>query len=89
MVEKIMAEEYGISESISEMEDRELSSGETKELEREQLDFNSIFEEYEDEEDADLKIWNLYLEDIRLMEIRQNFSLIKWQNLNMFPHINM
>lgn len=63
MVEKIMEEEYGISESISEMEDRELSSGETKELEREQLDFNSIFEEYEDEEDADLKIWNLYLED--------------------------
>lgn len=59
MVEKIMTEEYG----ISEMEDRELSSGETKELEREQLDFNSIFEEYEDEEDADLKIWNLYLED--------------------------
>ena len=51
MVEKIMEEEYGISESISEMEDRELSSGETKELEREQLDFNSIFEEYEDEED--------------------------------------
>ena len=34
MVEKIMAEEYGISESINEMEDRELSSGETKELER-------------------------------------------------------
>ena len=29
-----MAEEYGISESINEMEDRELSSGETKELER-------------------------------------------------------
>ena len=27
MGEKIMAEEYGISESISEMEDRELSSG--------------------------------------------------------------
>ena len=43
MVEKIMEEEYGISESISEMEDRELSSGETKELEREQLDFNFIF----------------------------------------------
>mgnify|MGYP004470189225 CR=1 FL=1 len=41
MVEKIMTEEY----DISEMEDRELSSGETKELEREQLDFNSIFEE--------------------------------------------
>ena len=36
-----MTEEY----DISEMEDRELSSGETKELEREQLDFNSIFEE--------------------------------------------
>ena len=37
------------------LEDRELSSGETKELEREQLEFNSIFEDFADEEEVELK----------------------------------
>lgn len=50
------------------LEDRELSSGETKELEREQLEFNSIFEDFADEEEVELKLWNLYMENDQIDE---------------------
>lgn len=70
---------------VNGIEDRELSSGETRELEREQLEFNSIFEEYEDEEDANLKIWNLYLENNQIDENQAKLFFDKVAELKYVP----
>lgn len=67
------------------LEDRELSSGETKELEREQLEFNSIFEDFADEEEVELKLWNLYMENDQIDECQAKLFFDKVSELKYVP----
>lgn len=74
-----------IEHEEKKLEDRELSSGETKELEKEQLEFNSIFEDYADEEEVELKLWNLYLENDQIDERQAKLFFDKVAELKYVP----